>query len=144
MPAYPARSRIPQEERRPPVHPTGVFMHFAGPQPITTSWSLALRSPRYTQLMMEAEAVAWRPAEDAIDPARVPQRRLESGARMPAIGLGTFGSDHVSPAEIAAAVRDAAVVGYRHFDCASVYGNEDASDRRCEKCARASGAKNCG
>jgi alcohol dehydrogenase (NADP+) len=43
---------------------------------------------------------------------------------MPAIGLGTFGSDHVSPSEIAAAVEGAAAVGYRHFDCASVYGNE--------------------
>jgi diketogulonate reductase-like aldo/keto reductase len=43
---------------------------------------------------------------------------------MPAIGLGTFGSDHVSPAEVAAAVEGAASVGYRHFDCASVYGNE--------------------
>jgi len=43
---------------------------------------------------------------------------------MPAIGLGTFGSDHVSAAEVAEAVKGAAEVGYRHFDCASVYGNE--------------------
>ena len=43
---------------------------------------------------------------------------------MPAIGLGTFGSDHVSADEVAAAVEGAAAVGYRHFDCASVYGNE--------------------
>jgi len=43
---------------------------------------------------------------------------------MPAIGLGTFGSDRVSAPEVAAAVEGAAVVGYRHFDCASVYGNE--------------------
>lgn len=52
-------------------------------------------------------------------------RRLYTGARMPAIGLGTFGSDHVTAGEIAAAVKGAAEVGYRHFDCASVYGNED-------------------
>lgn len=63
-------------------------------------------------------------ATDGIDPALVPQRVLASGARMPAIGLGTFGSDRVTPAEIAAAVRGAAEVGYRHFDCAAVYGNE--------------------
>jgi diketogulonate reductase-like aldo/keto reductase len=44
---------------------------------------------------------------------------------MPAIGLGTFGSDHVSAGEVAAAVAGAASVGYRHFDCASVYRNED-------------------
>jgi diketogulonate reductase-like aldo/keto reductase len=43
---------------------------------------------------------------------------------MPAIGMGTFGSDHVTPSEVAAAVEGAARVGYRHFDCASVYGNE--------------------
>ncbi len=54
----------------------------------------------------------------------VPQRTLYTGAAMPAIGLGTFGSDHVSPAEIAEAVIAAAGFGYRHFDCASVYGNE--------------------
>lgn len=43
---------------------------------------------------------------------------------MPAIGLGTFGSDYVSAAEVAEAVKGAAAAGYRHFDCASVYGNE--------------------
>ena len=61
---------------------------------------------------------------DGVDPAAVPQRVLASGARMPAIGLGTFGSDHVSPADVAAAVVGAAAVGYRHFDCAAVYNNE--------------------
>lgn len=59
-----------------------------------------------------------------VDPAAVPYRQLESGARMPAIGLGTFGSDHAQPDEVAEAVRGAALAGYRHFDCAAVYGNE--------------------
>ena len=63
--------------------------------------------------------------QSAIDPALVPQRTLYTGARMPAIGLGTFGSDHVTADEVAEAVEGAAAVGYRHFDCASVYGNED-------------------
>jgi len=44
---------------------------------------------------------------------------------MPAIGFGTFGSDHVSPIEVADAVKGAIEAGYRHLDCASVYGNED-------------------
>ena len=61
---------------------------------------------------------------ETIDPSLVPHRTLNSGAKMPAIGLGTFGSDHVSAARVAEAVRGAAAVGYRHFDCASVYGNE--------------------
>jgi alcohol dehydrogenase (NADP+) len=59
-----------------------------------------------------------------IDPAAIPRRKLDTGALMPAIGLGTFGSDHVTPVQVAEAVRGAAATGYRHFDCASVYGNE--------------------
>ena len=60
----------------------------------------------------------------SIDPSRVPFRKLASGARMPALGLGTFGSDSVSGEAIAEAVLDAGRLGYRHFDCAAVYGNE--------------------
>jgi alcohol dehydrogenase (NADP+) len=59
-----------------------------------------------------------------IDPALIPQRTLYTNARMPAIGLGTFGSDHVSAAQIAETFIGAVAAGYRHFDCASVYGNE--------------------
>ena len=55
----------------------------------------------------------------------IPIRTLSTGAKMPAIGLGTFGSDHASHQAVADAVRYAAAVGYRHFDCASVYGNEE-------------------
>src|ERR1041384_3003603 len=65
------------------------------------------------------------PNESGVDPALVPQRRLFTGALMPGIGLGTFGSDQVPADEIAAAVKGAGALGYRHFDCASVYGNED-------------------
>ncbi len=64
------------------------------------------------------------PAPDGVDPALVPTHALYTGAVMPAIGLGTFGSDHVSGEAVAEAVIGAAEVGYRHFDCAAVYGNE--------------------
>jgi alcohol dehydrogenase (NADP+) len=63
-------------------------------------------------------------APDGVDVNRVPKVQLSTGAQIPAVGLGTFGSDHAPAAEIAEAVRGAAAVGYRHFDCASVYGNE--------------------
>lgn len=43
---------------------------------------------------------------------------------MPAIGLGTFGSDKYSGADVAQAVYGAADAGFRHFDCAAVYRNE--------------------
>jgi diketogulonate reductase-like aldo/keto reductase len=64
-------------------------------------------------------------ARDAVvDPSLIPYRTLHSGAKIPGIGLGTFGSDHVSHDAVAGAVRYAVAIGYRHFDCASVYGNE--------------------
>ncbi len=60
----------------------------------------------------------------SVDPEQAPKRKLHTGATMPAIGLGTFGSDQISGEEIAGAVTGAVEVGYRHFDCAAVYGNE--------------------
>jgi len=60
----------------------------------------------------------------ALDPALVPKRKLITGAEIPVIGLGTFGSDHAAPEEVANAVKGAVLAGYRHLDCASVYGNE--------------------
>ncbi len=63
-------------------------------------------------------------ASDGVGPNRVPTRTLYSGAKIPVVGLGTFGSDRFGGEQVAEAVVGAASVGYRHFDCASVYGNE--------------------
>ncbi|NLY91461.1 MAG: aldo/keto reductase [Firmicutes bacterium] len=63
-------------------------------------------------------------AGDGVDPDQVPKRRVYTGAQIPAIGLGTFGSDRFSGEQVAEAVRGAIAVGYRHIDCAAVYGNE--------------------
>lgn len=63
-------------------------------------------------------------AADAVDPATVPAKKLPDGSKIPVIGLGTFGSDHASPAEVADAVRIGISLGWRHIDCAAVYGNE--------------------
>jgi alcohol dehydrogenase (NADP+) len=76
--------------------------------------------------MMADATGRWRPADDAVDPALASQRRVAAGAAMPAIGLGTFGSDHAPHAAVAGAVKSAAAVGYRDFDCASIHGNEAA------------------
>ena len=63
-------------------------------------------------------------SEKGVDPEKVPKKTLYTGDKIPAIGLGTFGSDRFSGEQIAKAVLGAASIGYRHFDCASVYGNE--------------------
>ena len=55
-----------------------------------------------------------------IDPGKVPQRKLFTGALMPAVGMGTFGSDHVSAQEVSQAVAGAVEAGYRSFDCAAI------------------------
>ena len=75
-------------------------------------------------------------APDAVDPELVPKLSLASGAAIPAVGLGTFGSDSVSGEAVQEAVLEAARVGYRHFDCASVYGNEALVGRSLEAILR--------
>lgn len=47
---------------------------------------------------------------------------LNSGYKMPAIGLGTWQS---GPNEVCNAVAAALKSGYRHIDAAAVYGNEE-------------------
>lgn len=59
-----------------------------------------------------------------IDSSKVPFITFSNGAKIPAIGLGTFGSDNYDAETIAQAVKTAIKMGYRHIDCASVYGNE--------------------
>lgn len=54
----------------------------------------------------------------------VPLRPMANGDQVPGIGLGTFGSDKYTPEQVGRAVAEAIEVGYRHIDCASVYGNE--------------------
>lgn len=58
------------------------------------------------------------------NPKLVPSQVLNNGSIIPSIGLGTFGSDSISPKVIADTVHRAIIGGYRHIDCASVYGNE--------------------
>ena len=62
---------------------------------------------------------------ETINPALVPQKTLSNGIKIPCIGMGTFGSDRFTAEQVSSAVSGAIRAGYRLFDCASVYGNED-------------------
>lgn len=60
-----------------------------------------------------------------IDVAKVPVRKLYNGDTMPCIGMGTFGSDRFTADQVSDAVAGAIRCGYRLFDCAACYENED-------------------
>ena len=82
---------------------------------------------------MSVEIKDFAMASDGVDPKKVPKRKLFTGAEIPAIGMGTFGSDRFTAEEIANAVVGAIEVGFRHIDCASVYGNEDLIGKALKK-----------
>ncbi len=59
-----------------------------------------------------------------IDQSVIPKKRLYTGAELPCVGMGTFGSDRVSHEDVSEAAAGAIRCGYRLFDCAACYGNE--------------------
>ena len=62
---------------------------------------------------------------DFINPAIVPKIKVYTGEEIPGVGMGTFGSDRFSAEQVSNAVAGAIRCGYRMFDCAACYGNED-------------------
>ncbi len=60
-----------------------------------------------------------------VNPKEVPKITLNNGDKIPCIGMGTFGSDRFTAEQVSNAVAGAIRAGYRMFDCAACYGNED-------------------
>lgn len=60
-----------------------------------------------------------------IDQNLIPHVTLKNGEKIPAMGLGTFGSDKYGADMVSKAVYGAIKEGYRFIDCAAVYQNED-------------------
>jgi diketogulonate reductase-like aldo/keto reductase len=55
--------------------------------------------------------------------SKIVTKKLSSGADIPVIGLGTFLS--TDKEQLENAVKAAVEAGYRHFDCAFIYQNEE-------------------
>ena len=62
---------------------------------------------------------------EVIEQNKIPRRALYTGETIPAVGLGTFGSDKYGPEQVSEAVYGSIKAGYRLIDCAAVYQNED-------------------
>lgn len=47
--------------------------------------------------------------------------KLSTGASIPVLGFGTY---QLEKSDVADSIQGAIDAGYRHFDCAHIYGNE--------------------
>lgn len=62
---------------------------------------------------------------EVINQTLIPKIKLSSGEEIPCVGMGTFGSDRFTAEQVSNAVAGAIRRGYRMFDCAACYQNED-------------------
>ena len=60
--------------------------------------------------------------------------KLNNGRSIPALGLGTWKSQEGG--QVAASIKEAIKCGYRHIDCAYIYGNQNEIGQALQECFR--------
>ena len=67
-----------------------------------------------------------------MDPKNVPTVKLNNGALIPIVGLGTYRSK--ADGTLYKAIKTAIDSGYRHFDCAFLYENQEEVGKALKRC----------
>jgi aldehyde reductase len=71
---------------------------------------------------------------------KIPSLRLSSGYQIPLVGLGTFKTEN-EPDKLTNAIKEAVKCGYRHFDCAFAYQNEQVVGKALEEALKENNLK---
>jgi len=104
-----------------PVHPKRLFLVFFNGLRINT-FLCSITTFQHTSNPTEI-----------MEAKRIPEVILNSGKKMPVIGLGTASVPPPPHETLTSILIDAFDIGYRHFDTASLYGSEEPLGRAVEK-----------
>jgi len=104
-----------------PIHPKRIFLVFFNGLRINT-FLCSITTFQHTS----------NPTEN-MEAKRIPEVILNSGKKMPVIGLGTASIPPPPHETLTSILIDAFEIGYRHFDTASLCGSEEPLGKAVEK-----------